>query len=185
MAPPEAMRPPEASHLGEGPLPPPVHSSAAADPPQQRWRFLWAFLVPVLPCPRLLLCFDSTLLPNRHQGCTGGVGSGGEVKHQGLLRARSHHDRRAGQVSLEILECLVGLFSPFKGPLFLPQLGDEASQCCHAPSELLHFFESLWRAHVLDRLDLFRVSLDASVGHEETQELARGDSEHTLLWVEP
>ena len=25
----------------------------------------------------------------------------------------------------------------------------------------------------------------ASVGHEETQELARGDSEHTLLWVEP
>ena len=40
-------------------------------------------------------------------------------------------------------------------------------------------------AHVFHCFGLLRVSLDASVRHEETQELARGDSEHTFLWIEP
>ena len=94
----------------------------------------------------------------------------------------------------QIAEGLLGLRRPVEmtgllqkleeGEPSLPELGDEAPEGCHAADETLDLLESSRGSHLLDGPDLLWVGLDSSAGNQETEELARGYPEDTLLGVE-
>jgi hypothetical protein len=60
----------------------------------------------------------------------------------------------------------------------------EVNAYAQATSELLHILDTSGRPHCFDRLDLLGVGLDPSVQNQETEQLAHGDPEHTLVWVQ-
>ena len=108
---------------------------------------------------------------------------------------RRHHDRRAREVTLELIEGGVGLRGPFEGPLSfqdleegqgpLAKLGDETTQRGNTPRQLLHPLEGCGCAHLVYGIHLHWVYLDPPVRYQETEQLARWDPEDALLRVEP
>ena len=63
---------------------------------------------------------------------------------------------------------------------FFAQPTDESAQRCQAPSKLLNIAEGLWQLHSFNCTDLLRIRLDASAGHQETEQFSGRYSEGTL-----
>ena len=65
----------------------------------------------------------------------------------------------------------------------LAQPTDESAQRCQAPSKLLNIAEGLWQLHSFNCTDLLRIRLDASAGHQETEQFSSRDAEGILGWI--
>jgi hypothetical protein len=63
----------------------------------------------------------------------------------------------------------------------LSQSRDKPAQCNQASRELLHVLDVGRRPHCFDCLDLLCVGPNPPVCNQETEELARGDPEHTFV----
>ena len=64
------------------------------------------------------------------------------------------------------------------------ELGDELAQGSQTASEPLYALDNAYRAHVGDGHDLFRVGLDAALGHKVSKQLPFRNPKNTFLGIQ-
>ena len=133
----------------------------------------------------------SWFLPLDDQGGANHVVTCRDVKEEGFSPFRSDEDWGRRQGRFEAFESLLGFLGldegvrPFEElvewhPLFT-EPGDEAAQGSQTADEPLYALDIVYGAHVGDGRDLFRVGLDATLGHDVSKQLPLRSPENTFF----
>src|SRR3954467_2349926 len=116
------------------------------------------------------------------------------MEQQLLLWSRRDKYWSGGQVFLQVLQRSLRFRSPFHWTCLFQDFekrqgafrrpGDKPAKSRHATGKSSHILDTRWCFNLLDGLDLVGVGFDPTLGHEEPEKPAGGDSEHALLGVE-